>query len=218
MNLSESLQKTIKTLPASVTLVAVSKTRTTEEILEMYEAGQRDFGENRVQELVEKQKVLPKDIRWHQIGHLQTNKVKAIVPFIHLIQSVDSLDLMEVIEKEAGKIDRRISVLLEVKIAQEDSKFGLTFEEASDILEQKKAGGFPHLSIDGLMGMASFVEDENQVRAEFSSLYDFFVKHQKEFNQGILSMGMSDDYPLAVECGSTMVRIGTKLFGKRRLP
>ena len=218
MNLSESLQKTIKTLPASVTLVAVSKTRTTEEILEMYEAGQRDFGENRVQELVEKQKVLPKDIRWHQIGHLQTNKVKAIVPFIHLIQSVDSLDLLEVIEKEAGKIDRRISVLLEVKIAQEDSKFGLTFEEASDILEQKKAGGFPHLSIDGLMGMASFVEDENQVRAEFSSLYDFFVKHQKEFNQGILSMGMSDDYPLAVECGSTMVRIGTKLFGKRRLP
>jgi len=217
MNLSESLQKTIKTLPASVTLVAVSKTRTTEEILEMYEAGQRDFGENRVQELVEKQKVLPKDIRWHQIGHLQTNKVKAIVPFIHLIQSVDSLDLLEVIEKEAGKIDRRISVLLEVKIAQEDSKFGLTFEEASDILEQKKAGGFPHLSIDGLMGMATFVEDENQVRAEFSSLYDFFVKHQKDFNQGILSMGMSDDYPLAVECGSTMVRIGTKLFGERRL-
>jgi len=218
MNLSESLQKTIKTLPASVTLVAVSKTRTTEEILEMYEAGQRDFGENRVQELVEKQKVLPKDIRWHQIGHLQTNKVKAIVPFIHLIQSVDSLDLLEVIEKEAGKIDRKISVLLEIKIAQEDSKFGLTFEEASGILEQKKAGGFPHISIDGLMGMASFVDNENQVRAEFSSLHDFFVEHQKAFNQGILSMGMSDDYPLAVECGSTMVRIGTKLFGKRRLP
>jgi len=215
MNLSESLQKTIKTLPANVTLVAVSKTRMAEEILEMYKAGQCDFGENRVQELVEKQKVLPEDLRWHQIGHLQTNKVKAIVPFIHLIQSVDSLDLLKVIEKEAEKIDRRISVLLEIKIAQEDSKFGLTFEEASGILEQKKAGGFPHISIDGLMGMASFVEDENQIRAEFSSLYDFFVKHQKESNLGILSMGMSDDYLLAIECGSTMVRIGTKLFGKR---
>ncbi len=215
MTLAESLENTLKTLPENVTLVAVSKTRTVEEIREMYKAGQKDFGENKVQELTQKQAVLPQDIRWHQIGHLQKNKVKYIAPFVHLIHSVDSEDLLEVIEKEAVKNNRTISILLQIKIAQEETKYGLSFDEALLFLNEKKAGKFPHVSINGLMGMASFTDNQEQVEKEFSSLQQFYLQHKEEFNLSILSMGMSDDYPIAIECGSTMVRIGTKLFGER---
>ncbi len=215
MTLSESLKNTLKTLPESIVLFAVSKTRTVEEIREMYEAGQKDFGENKVQELIQKQNVLPQDIRWHQIGHLQKNKVKYIAPFVHLIHSVDSEELLEAIEKEAVKNNRVIPVLLQVKIAQEDTKYGLSFQEALLLLNKKKSGKLPHVSINGLMGMASFTDNQTQVVEEFSSLQKFYHQYQKEFNFTTLSMGMSDDYPIAIEHGSTMIRIGTKLFGER---
>ncbi|MDR1876019.1 MAG: YggS family pyridoxal phosphate-dependent enzyme [Flavobacteriaceae bacterium] len=215
MTLDESLKNTLKTIPENVTLVAVSKTRTSDEILEMYQAGQRDFGENKVQELMRKQEILPTDIRWHQIGHLQKNKVKQIIPFSYLIHSVDSEKLLQTIEKEAAKNNRNVSVLLQIKIAQEETKYGLSFEGALNILREKKSGKFSHITIEGLMGMASFTDDLKQIKEEFCSLYHFYTQHQKDFNLTILSMGMSDDYPIAIECGSTMVRIGTKLFGKR---
>jgi pyridoxal phosphate enzyme (YggS family) len=215
MSLFESLQNTLKTIPENVTLIAVSKTRTPEEIEELYRAGQKDFGENKVQELVQKQEILPSDIRWHQIGHLQKNKVKYIVPFVHLIHSVDSDELLQVIDKEALKNNKVQPVLLQVKIAQEETKYGLSFERALQILQEKESGKFPHISILGLMGMASFTDDGERVRKEFSALYRFYIQHRERFNLTILSMGMSDDYSIAIECGSTMVRIGTLLFGKR---
>lgn len=215
MSLQESLEKTLQELPAGVSLIAVSKTRTADEILELYQAGQRNFGENKVQELVQKQEILPKDIQWHQIGHLQKNKVKYIAPFVHLIQSVDSLDLLQVIRKEAVKNKRIIPVLLEIKIAEEDTKYGLSFEEASSILAKVKNGEFPEIKVKGFMGMASFTSNKEQIHKEFSSLHAFYVQNKKEFCLDTLSMGMSNDYPIAIECGSTMVRIGTKLFGAR---
>lgn len=215
MSLQESLEKTLQELPAGVSLIAVSKTRIADEIRKLYQAGQRNFGENKVQELVQKQEILPKDIQWHQIGHLQKNKVKYIAPFVHLIQSVDSLELLQVIQKEAVKNKRIIPVLLEIKIAEEDTKYGLSFEEASSILAKVKNGEFPEIKIKGFMGMASFTSNKEQIRKEFSSLHAFYVQNKEEFCLNTLSMGMSNDYPIAIECGSTMVRIGTKLFGTR---
>ncbi|MCO6563833.1 MAG: YggS family pyridoxal phosphate-dependent enzyme [Apibacter sp.] len=215
MSLADSLQTTLKTIPSDVRLIAVSKTHSAKEIEEMYHCGQIDFGENKVQELIEKYDQLPKSVRWHQIGHLQRNKVKYIAPFIYLIHSVDSIELLETIEKEALKNNRTLSVLLQIKIAQEESKYGLTFDSALEILKLKKDGKFPHVSINGLMGMASFTDNINQVEKEFSSLHDFYITHQKEYGLTVLSMGMSDDYLTAIKCGSTMVRIGSKLFGKR---
>jgi PLP dependent protein len=199
-----------------VTLVAVSKTKSVEETKELYDLGQRDFGENYVQELVEKQIQLPKDIRWHFIGHLQSNKVKQIAPFIHLIQSVDSLKLLQEINKQAEKNDRVIDCLLQVHIAQEETKFGLDETELNELL----AGSItrlPNVRTCGLMGMASFTDDMNKVKKEFrilKSLFDKFKIHHSAFN--ILSMGMSSDYLIAVEEGSTMVRIGSLIFGSRK--
>lgn len=215
MSLADSLQTILKTIPSDVRLIAVSKTHSAKEIEEMYHCGQIDFGENKVQELIEKYDQLPKSVRWHQIGHLQKNKVKYIAPFIYLIHSVDSIELLETIEKEALKNNRTLSVLLQIKIAQEESKYGLTFDSALEILKLKKDGKFQHVSINGLMGMASFTDNINQVEKEFSSLHDFYITHQKEYGLTVLSMGMSDDYLTAIKCGSTMVRIGSKLFGKR---
>lgn len=215
MSIADSLQTTLETLPSNVQLIAVSKTHPAKEIEEMYQCGQIDFGENKVQELVEKYNQLPKNIRWHQIGHLQKNKVKYIAPFVHLIHSVDRLELLDTIEKEAVKNNRPISVLLQIKIAQEDSKYGLTFDSALEILKLKKDGMFPHVTILGLMGMASFTDNTSQIENEFSSLHDFYITHQNEYGLSILSMGMSDDYLIAIKCGSNMVRIGSKLFGKR---
>ena len=215
MPLKDSLQTTLQTIPSEVSLIAVSKMHPAREIEEMHSYGQIDFGENKVQELMEKYGQLPKSIRWHQIGHLQKNKVKYIAPFVYLIHSVDSLELLEIIEKEAIKNNRPLAVLLQVKIAQEESKYGLTLDSALELLTFKKEGKFPHVAIKGLMGMASFTDNKEQIKAEFSYLHKFYETHQKEFGLEILSMGMSDDYLLAIECGSNMVRIGSKLFGKR---
>ena len=203
----------------NVQLVAVSKTQPIEAILDLYHRGQRDFGENRVQELLPKYEALPKDIRWHLIGHLQSNKVKYIAPFAHLIHSVDSLDLLDEIEKQALKNNRTIDCLLQFHVAQESSKYGI----APDAPASWAPGQFdewPHVRICGVMGMATFTEDMELVRREFQLLHRIFddlkrslFSDNEHFKQ--LSMGMSDDYPVAIEEGSTMVRIGTLLFGYR---
>lgn len=199
----------------SVTLVAVSKTKPPAAIEELYNFGQRDFGENYVQELVDKQAALPKDIRWHFIGHLQTNKVKYIAPFVHLIHGVDSYKLLKEIDKQGEKRGRVIEVLLQVHIAQEETKFGLDDQELATLFQQVVAEGLSYVTIRGLMGMASFTEDETQVKREFQYLKSLFDKYSQKHSLQILSMGMSGDYLLAVQEGSTMVRIGSLLFGAR---
>lgn len=194
----------------NVTLIAVSKTKPIEDILALYELGQRDFGENYVQELVDKQALLPKDIRWHFIGHLQSNKVKYIAPFVHLIHGVDSLKLLKEINKQGGKCARVINCLLQVHIASEETKFGM---DEAEIDEAKQAASqLDHIRIKGLMGMASFTDDAIQVRGEFRTL-KFLLNRMDP--AAILSMGMSSDYKIAIEEGSTMVRIGSLLFGSR---
>lgn len=203
-----------------VTLIAVSKTKPVEDLQVLYDAGHRDFGENYVQELVQKQSIMPKDIRWHFIGHLQSNKVKMIAPFVHLIHGVDSTKLLEVINKEGGKLERQINCLLQVHIAKEETKFGFDIPEARQaaavyFLEKK----YDHVALFGLMGMASFSDNLQLVQDEFQSLKQLFTEI-KELNKNaaqfsILSMGMSGDYLLAIQNGSTMVRVGSLLFGKR---
>ena len=199
-------------------LVAVSKTKPVEDILELYELGQRDFGENYVQELVDKQAQLPKDIRWHFIGHLQSNKVKYIAPFVHLIHGVDSLKLLREINKEAGKHNRVIDVLLQVYIAQEETKFGLDEAELQELLNTNgnELQEIKYVKICGMMGMASFSDDKQKVRAEFRYLKSVMDKFRDSYSAiNILSMGMSADYEIAMEEGSNMVRIGSLLFGER---
>ncbi len=214
----EAYKSIIDQLPAGTTLVAVSKTKPVEDILALYELGQRDFGENYVQELLDKQVTLPADIRWHFIGHLQSNKVKNIVPFVHLIHGVDSLKLLQEIDKQSKKINRTTNILLQVHIAREESKFGLDENELdeilnSDFLQQEK---YQHISICGLMGMATFTEDPDKVRAEFKNLKRLHDKYNKSLsNFSILSMGMSSDFKIALEEGSNMLRIGSLLFGAR---
>ena len=204
-------------------LIVVTKTRSIEELQETYAAGAIEFGENRVQEMVEKQAVLPKDILWHQIGHLQTNKVKYIAPFVHLIHSVDSLNLLKEINKQAAKNERVIDCLLQIYIATEESKFGLDFAEAEALLEDPTFAELQHIRIVGLMGMASFTSDEEQIRQEFQSLADFFQKlknNKTGVSTGLvewieLSMGMSGDYLIAAELGATLVRVGSAIYGPR---
>lgn len=220
MTIAEQLQELKKEIPASVTLVAVSKTKPAEVIQEAYDAGQRVFGENKVQEMVDKYDQLPKDIQWHLIGHLQTNKVKYIAPFVDLIHSVDSHKLLQEINKQAQKHNRVIPCLLQFHIASEETKFGLSFEEAKEILEDRDFVHLDNIEIVGVMGMASFTEDEEIVRREFQSLYSYFLlikSHFFKLNPSFkhISMGMSGDYALAIEEGSTMVRVGSKLFGGR---
>ncbi len=204
-------------LGGKVKLVAVSKTKPAEDIKELYDLGQRDFGENYVQELVDKQAVLPADIRWHFIGHLQSNKVKYIVPFVHLIHGVDSLRLLKEIDKQAARSGRVITCLLQVFIAREETKFGLDEQELAEVMQS--APGLKNISIAGLMGMASFTEDPEKIRSEFHALRSLFDKYfpsaAAPATSSILSMGMSGDYKIAVEEGSNMVRIGSLLFGKR---
>lgn len=211
----EQYQQIIRDLvTANITLVAVSKTKPVEDIRALYDIGQRDFGENYVQELVDKQAVLPNDIRWHFIGHLQSNKVKYIAPFVHLIHGVDSLKLLKEIDKQAAKNNRIIDCLLQVHIATEETKFGMDEQELKDTVEQLP--NFPNVRIRGLMGMASFTDDQEKVRSEFRSLHNIF-KQSAMIHQlsSILSMGMSGDYTIAIEEGSNMVRIGSLLFGAR---
>jgi pyridoxal phosphate enzyme (YggS family) len=204
-----------------VTLVAVSKTKPVSDIQALYALGQRDFGENYVQELVEKQSQLPADIRWHFIGHLQRNKVRMIAPFVHLIHGVDSLRLLETINKEGERAGRRIDCLLQIHIASEETKFGWDASEITDVFRtQVTPASYPHLRIRGLMGMASFSDDPGLVRSEFRALHSLFLEMKSGCFAGIdyfdvISMGMSADHPIAVEEGSNMVRIGSLLFGNR---
>ena len=219
LNENNELDKNYKNisqnLPKNVQLVVVSKTHPYEKIQELYNLGQKTFGENKVQELVEKSQVLPKDIQWHLIGHLQTNKVKYIAPFVDTIQSVDSAKILAEINKEAGKHNRIIKVLLQIKIAEEETKFGLEINEAEELFQQYLEGKFGSIEISGLMGMATFTDDKNQIKKEFIVLKKFFDQLSLKKNLHILSMGMSDDYQLAIECGANSVRVGSAIFGKR---
>ncbi|UQB70334.1 YggS family pyridoxal phosphate-dependent enzyme [Epilithonimonas zeae] len=215
MSLEQNYQDILSQLPENVKLVTVSKTNPAEKIKEVYNLGQRAFGENKVQELLEKQPVLPNDIEWHFIGHLQTNKVKYIAGFVAVIESIDSEKLLKEVDKEASKNNRKINVLLQVKIAKEDTKFGLTVDQAKEIFNDYLNGNYPNLEITGLMGMASFVDDKTQIREEFSILKNLFDELSELKPLKTLSMGMSGDFLLAIECGSNSVRVGSAIFGSR---
>lgn len=217
MSIASNLEQIKSTLQTGVELIAVSKTYPPEALLEAYAAGQRHFGENRVQELTEKHELLYKDIRWHMIGSLQRNKVKYIAPYIHLIHSVDSIELLEEINKHAGRNHRVISCLLQVYIATEETKHGFLPEEVLHFFKQHEQEEYPNVHIIGLMGMASFTNNEEQVRAEFRGLKSLFDTLNSEHHAGLntLSMGMSGDYRIAMEEGSTHVRIGSAIFGAR---
>lgn len=209
-------QSVLEKIPEGVQLVAVSKTHPVERIQELYDAGQRVFGENKVQELLEKVPLLPEDIQWHLIGHLQTNKVKYIAEFIHTIQSVDSEKILQEISKQATKAKRTINVLLQIKIAQEDTKYGLEKEEAEEIFHKYLKNEYPNVKINGLMGMASFTEDQSQIKAEFQKLKNIFDEFSAMQNLETLSMGMSGDYEIAIESRSNSVRVGSAIFGHRQ--
>ncbi len=213
MAISSQLTTIKETLPKEVTLVAVSKTKPEADIQEAYKAGQRIFGENKVQELAQKAEHLPKDIKWHMIGHLQTNKVKYIAPFVALIHGVDSLKLLTEINKRAAQNNRTINCLIQVHIAQESSKFGFGIDEIEEVLSQAKA--LKNIKIKGLMGMASFTTDTKQITQEFKLLKDTF-ETIKNTEIDILSMGMSGDYTIAINQGSTMIRVGSAIFGNRK--
>ena len=206
-------------IPIGVTLICVSKFHTAETIMQAYDAGERDFGESRVQELLLKQQTLPADIRWHFIGHLQTNKVRQIVPFVHMIHSVDSVRLLEIINREAEKIDRRVKVLLEVHVAKEDTKSGFMPEEITSL--NTKLSTLNYIEICGIMGMATNTDDQTEWRRcfrEIKSIGQQLLNHSELLNNSApqISMGMSDDYLVAIEEGSTMVRIGSSIFGERQ--
>ena len=215
----ENLQHILNDIPSNVVLVAVSKTKPNEDILTAYDSGQRHFGENKVQELNQKQQQLPKDINWHMIGHLQTNKVKYIAPFIHLIHGVDSIKLLKEINKQAKKNNRRIECLLQFHIASEQSKFGLSRAQAIEIILSDEFNALNNVCVKGVMGMASFTSDHNQVEEEFSVLKAIFdelkniIPYPNSFD--CISMGMSGDYKIAIKKGSNMIRIGSTIFGSR---
>ena len=218
--IAENLKEIQATIPDDVTLVAVSKTKPASAVLEAYNCGQRIFGENKVRELVDKAEELPKDIEWHMIGHLQSNKVKYIAPFVSMIHSVDGMKLLSEINKQGKKNDRVINCLLQFHIAQEETKFGLSFEEAQDLLTSDEFIRMENISIVGGMGMATFTENEDQLRHEFTTLENYFhvlKSHFFKFNPAFqhISMGMSGDYQIAIEEGSNMVRVGSSIFGSR---
>lgn len=216
MNISEIINNYKAELGPNVTLVAISKTKPSSDILEAYKAGQKIFGENKIQEMAEKWEELPKDIEWHMVGHVQTNKVKYMAPFVSLVHAVDSLKLLKEIDKEAKKNNRTINCLLQIKIAEEDSKFGISIEDAGKILASREFAALDHVKVTGLMGMATFTNDMEQVKKEFHYLKENFDALKNDYpNLEILSMGMSADYKVAVESGSNMVRIGSAIFGER---
>ena len=198
-----------------VTLVAVSKTKPIEDIKTAYDFGHRNFGENKVQELIKKSEKLPKDINWHMLGHLQRNKVKYIVPFIHLIHSVDSLRLLKEINKQAKKQLKKVNVLIQVDISNDDSKFGFSLFEINDLFEKINYKDYQNIKIKGLMGMASYTSNKDKIRKQFNALNNVFQKFKKQYSFEYLSMGMSGDYIVALECGSNMIRLGSNIFGKR---
>lgn len=210
MGIKENLNKLRSNISPDITLVAVSKTKPVNDLLDAYHAGQRDFGENKIQEMASKWEQLPKDIHWHMIGHVQTNKVKYMTPFVHTIHAVDSLKLLKEIQKQAHKNDRVIECLIQIRIAEEETKFGLPESELDELLEVAK--NFSNVNIKGLMGMATFTTNNDQIRNEFKQLAACFKRHS-DFET--LSMGMSGDFPIAIEEGATMIRVGSKIFGER---
>jgi len=219
MSITEGLKKIKEQLPEEVTLVAVSKTKPVKDILEAYNSGQHVFGENKIQEMVEKHDLMPKDIQWHMIGHVQRNKVKYMASFVSLIHGVDNFKLLKEINKQAKKYDRVIDCLFQLKIAEEDSKFGMTYKDAEAIIKSEEFSELKHINVVGFMGMATFTENQNKIKKEFSSLKTIFNTlsgHKySNFNPKVLSMGMSSDFQLAIECGSNMIRIGSTIFGAR---
>ena len=217
MTLADRLQKLKKSLPAYVTLVAVSKTKHVSDLMEAYKAGQRVFGENKVQEMVGKFNEMPKDIKWHMIGNLQRNKVKYMASFVHLIHGVDSLKLLKEINKQAKKNKRIIECLLQIKIACESTKSGMSSKEAENLLKSDDFKALKNIKITGVMGIASFTEDKIQISKEFKNLkLAFETLKELQKNMSVISMGMSGDYPLAIECGSNMIRVGSLIFGNRQ--
>ena len=216
MNISENIKRIKSEIPEEVTLVAISKTKPESDILEAYEAGQRIFGENKIQEMTEKWEKLPKDIEWHMVGHVQRNKVKYMAEFVSLIHAVDSLKLLKEIEKQAKKYDRVINCLLQIKIAEEDTKYGINVDEAESILRSEAYRKMTHVKVVGLMGMATFTENEKQIKEEFSFLSSTFETLKSRYTSfTTLSMGMSGDYKIAIACGSNMIRVGSSIFGER---
>ena len=219
MSIAQNLLFIKSTLPEHVTLVAVSKTKPVSDLKQAYEAGQRIFGENKIQEMAEKWEAMPKDIQWHMIGHVQTNKVKFMAPFVSLIHGVDSLKLLQEIDKQAQKNNRTIDCLLQMHIAEEETKFGLDEEELTSLLCSTTFEEMKNIRVVGLMGMATFTEDQEQIKKEFTHLKSIFdklqAKNTKNCELNTISMGMSGDYQLAIDCGSTMVRIGSSIFGGR---
>ena len=219
MSIKQNLINIKSSIPDIVTLVAVSKTKPNADIMEAYNAGQRVFGENKIQEMVEKYDALPKDIEWHMIGHVQTNKIKYMAEFVSLIHGVDSFKLLKEINKQAKNNNRTIDCLLQIKIAEEDSKFGMTSEDATKILGSKEFSELKNVCIRGVMGMATFTDNQTQIKSEFSFLKTTFDNLKKlettNFKPETVSMGMSDDYPIAIDCGSTMIRVGSRIFGER---
>ena len=219
MSIEQNLKKIKSSLPKHVTLVAVSKTKPVSDLMEAYNAGQRIFGENKIQEMTEKHENLPKDIEWHMIGHVQRNKVKYMAPFVSLLHGVDNFKLLKEINKEAKKNDRIIDCLFQIKIAEEDSKFGMSAREAIDIMQSKTFSELKNISIAGVMGMATFTDNQDQIQKEFKQLKSTFeelkVLQTENCKLQIVSMGMSGDYKLAIACGSTMIRVGSSIFGSR---
>ncbi|CAI9677368.1 YggS family pyridoxal phosphate-dependent enzyme [Elizabethkingia anophelis] len=215
MSIQKNYEEIIQSLPANIKLVAVSKTHPAEAIQEVYNLGQRVFGENKVQEMIAKQPILPNDIQWHLIGHLQSNKVKYVAEFVDTIESVDSEKLLEEINKQAAKHNRKIKVLLQVKIAEEDSKTGMEVSETKELFLKYLQGHFENIEITGLMGIGTFTDDTEQTKREFLFLKRLFDQLSSQKKLETLSMGMSGDYQLAIECGSTSVRIGSSIFGAR---
>jgi len=215
MKIGNNLRSIIDNIPKKVSLVAVSKTKPIELIKNAYNCGQRDFGENKVQELVNKYELLPKDIKWHMIGHLQRNKVKYIAPFVYLIHSVDSVRLLNEINKQGEKNNKTISVLLQIDISDDNTKFGFSFNEIDTLLNSDLINELNNVKIEGLMGMASFTLNEETIKNEFTSLKNLYHNYKKKLNFKILSMGMSGDYKIAIECGSNLIRLGSSIFGNR---
>ncbi|RLD29830.1 MAG: YggS family pyridoxal phosphate-dependent enzyme [Bacteroidetes bacterium] len=215
MSISENIKRVKDSLPEGVALVAVTKTKSEDEILQAYDTGHRMFGENKIQEMVTKWEQMPKDIEWHMIGHVQRNKVKYMAAFVSLIHAVDSLKLLKEINKQAAKHDRVIDCLLQIKIAEEDSKFGISEEDAQALFTSEELKTLEHIRVIGLMGMATFTDDREQLSAEFGKLQIFFNANKDTYKLRYLSMGMSADYPLALGHGSNMVRVGSAIFGAR---
>lgn len=219
MSIKNNLQDILNAIPSHVTLVAVSKTKPVSDIMQAYNAGHKIFGENKVQDMVEKYEEMPKDIEWHMIGHLQRNKVKYLASFVSLIHGVDNFKLLREINKQAKKHDRVIDCLFQIKIAEEDSKFGMSAEDASKILSSEGFSELKNIKVKGVMGMATFTDNESQIKQEFNNLKSAFdsLKSLETFNfkPETISMGMSGDYKLAINCGSTMIRVGSSIFGAR---